>query len=362
MTINSDNKNVALIEICGSHDECLYSQVKFLSESGLNVFLIISDNLDDRVKWFDNVAGIISFKFGTSLLNDLINLFKIRRTLKSKNIRNVIINTASNEIIAKLVNILPVSISVVGIIHSLKKLNNSFSQTLINHRIKKYFVLNDYLLNYIPQLEDTRFESFYPIYFPEYNYTIPKAENDFWVAIPGQIEFKRRDYLGLVHSLQKANLDKQIKILFLGNSCSQHSDAPKIKEMIKNDALNNNLVFFRQYIDPMILFAYIKQSDLILPLLNPGVAYYPDYINNQISGTFNLSFAFNIPMLLHSDFSGIDDFDISSIYYTNENIIEKINDIHQNPYLLSQHKEKMLSYSKFSIEYSKNKYINFINH
>lgn len=356
-----NTKKVALIEICGSHDECLYSQYSFLKKAGVDVCFIISDNLKPRIEHYDNNLNILSLRFNNKISNDILNLYEIRKYLINNKIDTAIINTASNEIISKLVYFIPMRIKLIGIIHSLKKLTTSFSQSLINNKIKSYFVINDYLLNYIPNLKDTKFSSFYPIYFKESSIKIDKEDNDFWVAIPGSIEFIRRDYLGLIHNLENKELPKNLKFLFLGNSKSKYSDVEKIKDLIKGKPYKDNFIFFDEFIMPETLAAYLEKSDLILPLLNPGVANYHDYLNNQISGSFNLSFGFAIPMLLHPDFKNIDDFEVSSYFCDEDDFYDTLVNFYKNRDILSRKVKSIKDYKKFNFSYQQSKFLSFIN-
>jgi len=355
-----NKKNVALIQICGSHDECLYSQYRFLNEEGFDVHLIISENLISRIEHYDDNLNVLSLEFNNKLSNDIAKLYKIRKYLINNNIDSDIIHTASNEIISKLVYFIPQKIKIFGIIHSLKKLTTSFSQTLINIKIKNYFVINDYLHKYAPNLKNTKFSSFYPIYFKRSRIEIEKDGRDFWVAIPGSIEFIRRDYLGLIHNLEHREIPKNLKFLFLSNSKSKYSDAEKIKDLIKNKPYNDNFIFFDEFIMPEKLAAYLKKSDLILPLLNPGVANYKDYLNNQISGTFNLSFGFSVPMILHPDFIIIDDFKISSFFCGDNDFVDTILKFNNDREILQQKSSEIKSYKKFNFNLQQAKYLDFI--
>ncbi|HRP02733.1 MAG TPA: hypothetical protein PLE30_08815 [Candidatus Kapabacteria bacterium] len=353
-------KNIALIEICGSHDECLYSQYRFIRESGNNVFFIISDNLASRIKHYDDNLNILSLKFNNKLSNDLLKLLEIKKYLKKKRIDIVVLNTASNEIISKLVYLIPNHIQIIGLLHSLKKLKHSFSQSLINKKVKKMFVLNDYLISHIPSIESINFQSIYTIYFKKPYIEVAKAQDEFWIAIPGNIQFSRRDYLGLIHNLESNDIPPNIKFLFLSSSNAKHSDAHKIKDLIYNKKYKDNFVFFDNYIMPDLMAGYISQSDLILPLLNPGVAHYDDYMKYQISGTFNLSFAFAKPMLIHYDFEKIDDFAVSSFFCNDNHFFEKIFQLYNNRELILDKCQSIAAYKKFDFDKQQANYLNFL--
>jgi hypothetical protein len=361
--MKNGNKKAALIEICGSHDECLYSQVLFLEKSEFEVHIIISSDLNERLELYENIHSILSLDFSKNLIKNLLTLRKIIRYINKNNIDNVIINTASGELIEYLTLFMPKRVKVFGVIHSLKKLTTSFSQKIINKKIKNYFLLNDYLLPFAPEsvLHDAKFESFYPIYFPYKTELIKKPKNEFWVVIPGHVEFKRRDYLGFIEILKGKTLDKSIKFLILGNSSHNYSDGKKLENLVGEIGFKNNFIFYYQFLPPEIFLNYIAISDLILPLMHPGIDFYPDYINNQISGTINLAFSFKKPMLLFKDFTMMDDFKASSFFYDLPELFSLIEHLFENRDIIDKKSTEIKNYDKFDFEFQRKKYVNFIN-
>ena len=361
--MSTAKKKAALIEICGSHDECMYSQALFLEKSDYEVHIIISSDLNERFDLYDNISNILSLEFSKNRFRNFISLFKIIRYLKKNKINTVILNTASGELIEYFTFFLSKRIKVFGVIHSLKKLTTSFSQRIINRKIKNYFLLNDYLLPFAPKtlLKDAEFESFYPIFFPYKTEKIKKPKNEFWVVIPGHVEFKRRDYIGFIELLKGNTLDKSIKFLILGDSSHNYSDGKKLEVMVNEIGYRDNFVFFYEFLQPDIFLNYIAISDLILPLMHPEINFYPDYINNQISGTINLSFSFKKPMLLYKDFKMMDDFTISCFFYDLPELHGLIEHLFENRNEIDNKAIEIKNYDKFDFEFQRKKYINFIN-
>jgi hypothetical protein len=363
MGINPRNvqKKAALIEICGSHDECLYAQALFLEKSDFEVHIIISSDLNERFGLYENIHAILSLDFSKNRFKNFISLLKIIKYINKNNIENVIINTASGELIEYLTLLLPKRIKVFGVIHSLKKLTASFSQKIINRRIKKYFLLNDYLLPFVPKvvLHDTKFESFYPIYFPYKTEIIKKPKDEFWIVIPGYVEYKRRDYLGFLDLLKDKKLDKSIKFLIMGNSSHIYSDGKNLENLVSEIGYKDNFIFYYKFLQPEIFLNYIAVSDLILPLMHPGIDFYPDYINNQISGTINLAFSFKKPMLLFKDFNMMDDFKASSFFYDLPEMHGLIELLFANKDIIDKKSIEIKNYKKFDFEFQRKKYVNF---
>src|SRR5690606_6018145 len=109
-----------------------------------------------------------------------------------------------------------------GVLHGINKLKGSFTQKKINRKIKNYFLLNDYVLDNLKKTSypsDLRFETYYPIDFPDFPNPpdINKNDREFWIGIPGQVEYKRRDYEGLVNAVSKITCKKSIRFLLLGD-------------------------------------------------------------------------------------------------------------------------------------------------
>ena len=125
---------------------------------------------------------------------DFMNLVKIRNYLTDNNIDMTVFSPRHvTRIRILLVVHLPEAMEFAGIIHDTRKLYRSFTQKMISRRIKKYFVLNDYLLENLPPGIPVKTESFYPVYFSEFKkINLHKTANALWVCIPGLVVFKSR--------------------------------------------------------------------------------------------------------------------------------------------------------------------------
>src|SRR5688572_28444174 len=93
----------ALIELGGSHDECLYAQVLFLKERGYTVHLICTANLEPQVAGFQEVDQFLYFDFeGAGTLQSFRHLYRIRKHIIKYNITQVIFNTAEGNLVRNL--------------------------------------------------------------------------------------------------------------------------------------------------------------------------------------------------------------------------------------------------------------------
>lgn len=360
--MENSKKNIFLVEISGSHDECLYAQSLFYNKMGYDVYICASSNLKSRFDGYITCKKIFFFQFGNSRLKNFLILNEIKITFKKYNPEYIIFNTASNSIVMDLLLICGKKFKYAGIIHSLKKLKSSYTQNIINLFIKKYFVLNDYLLDYIPEnVDKSKFESIYTVYVPTLNNKTEYEEDKFYICIPGHFEYKRRDYEFLLKLSSNPELNKKVIFVVLGGFAEKHSSGKDFIEKTEKLNLKDRFIFFENYVSTVDFQNYIKKSKLIMPLLHPETPFYEDYLNNQISGTFNLSFAYKVPMLIFEAFKIIPDLLENSFFYNFENSAEIINYLAENNSEIIEKSNKISSFEKFSIDYQIRKLKLFLN-
>jgi hypothetical protein len=338
---------VAIIELSHSHDECIYSQIQFLlSDGGYDVTVICNEIIYNRLEanLSDVEVKLMEIRRGINLPFDIIRL---RSFLVKKKFDKVIFNTATGNIV-KLLMLLPFpnSIEFLGVVHNIGKLTGSTNQDIISRKVKKYYVLSEYLKDNAPSKYNI--EYFYPMFFPGTdNLEIEKSNNETWICIPGQIERRRRDYDGLFQQLSRHKLKENIKFILLGSG-----DTTYIKNNIERLGLNKQFVWWDSYVGTPIFENYIEKSDYILPLIHPNHESFTLY-QNQISGTFNLAYGYGKPMLMEESLQGISDFD-GSVFYKTEQLIDVLNTLQTkpiNPY----------NSERWRFETQKNKYINLLN-
>ena len=122
---------------------------------------------------------------------------------------------------------------------------------------------------------------------------------------------------------------------------------------LKSHPSFSSFIFFDNYISNELFHDYIMQSDFILPLIHPNVPYYDLYLKYKISGSYNLAFAYKIPLLIEQSFSEVMDFQENSIFYNYKNINNIFNLINKNSKEFYQH-------PKWEFEYQKEKYLSFV--
>lgn len=322
--IRKINNKVALIEYGGSHTECMYIQIKALKDKKYDIYLICNKSLIKRfqdLSIFEDVLLLNDVNRKLSTREKLEDVRKVRLFIQKHNIRSVVINTLEN---TNLNRILIFSFShvrnFIALVHDGSYINRSGTFKWLYRRVKKILVLSE---NIVKNIKDTPrkilLDSFYPIYFPSHDYTVYKPEGEFWVTIPGFIIRSRRDIIHLIDKIKSEQLHENIKIIFLG------SIENEVRQMLNEllDKGNKNIIIFDSFIPQDVFDAYMRQTDVMLPLIME------DFYNlYRISGTYNLAYAYQKPMLLekniqcsNEDFTGI------SLPYERDNIIEVLNSV-----------------------------------
>ncbi|MDQ7816919.1 MAG: hypothetical protein RDU14_07810 [Melioribacteraceae bacterium] len=349
---------IAIIEFDNSHDELIYSQVKFLNAFNISPHLIINHNIEKRLGFLKGLSQFKTFTPSKDFLRRIKIIRDIFQYIRMNKITKIILNSAHGILVRDFCLMAPRDIEIIGVLHYVDKLTNSFTQKLISSRVKKYFVLNDYLLHLIKSARQKEFRSFYPIYFNSFNkIQTDKTNEEIWITIPGPIEFLKRDYPGLFDNIK--TLSTKIKFIFLGRADTE--DGKLLKSILVERGLINHSIFFDGFIDWDTFLSYMSDSDIIMPLIHPSNPRFEDYQSKHISGSFNLSFGLGIPMLIHKSFSDKSDFQISSVFYSLYELQDILNDFPADRTKLLDIKRNILSYPKFSFEYQSQNYIDFLN-
>ena len=343
--------DIAIVEISESHEECIYSQVSFLKDAVYSVSLFVHPKIEPQINDYKHLIDkvtVVDFS-DLSFFRRLKHQRRLYKQLKKYDC--IIFNTAnSSKTVRNLCLLLKLSkVECIGILHDVKKLKKSFTQCIISYKIKKYFVLNDFLKS--PQRsKNIKLESFYPIFFPKnVNDDDGIKKKHIWITIPGRVNFGRRDYNSLLKMLENRTIPKEVKFIILGNINTE--DGASFMQSVSKKGLMDYFMFFRGYIPNRDFYSYIKRSNYIMPLLQKEGG---KYLQNKITGTFNLAFAFKKKLFCDVSFSRIEDLKQNGVFYTEENFMASLLDI------LHRDKSKNYRNKKWDYIYQKNKYINFI--
>ncbi len=343
--------NVAVFEFNAHHDECLYSHLLMLKQRpDVKVYFICYYKFKDRIKYWDQIEDVLFI--GRNQWG--IGYLKIWRFLLKNNISTFIFNSVYNPSVLRLIRFSGKRIKKYGVMHNCENFASKLTKGL-NKKMDGYFVLSDHLVDYVNENQSIRnkVQSFYTIFYPKLNdFALDKNEDELWITIPGSIEAKRRDYEWLLDSIAKENLNKNIKLIFLGKSRLKSNHYRDDFEKIDS---NHNCVFWDTFIGVEEFHSYIKKSDYILPLINENNEAFKFY-DSRISGAFNLAFGYKIPMILDNCFMKYEDLRDGSLFYdSNDSIVKLLNSLHK------KQEKGFYNLAKWEVEWQANRYWNFIS-
>lgn len=286
----------------GSHDECLLTQIFALRKKG-NVILITNRHIAQRNVYFQSLGiTIVDFE-------DYPTPRKILGLLKKHKAEKTIFNTAQGKFVRN-ISILGLfsKIEFIGIIHTKRMFFESFTQKIINWKIKKYLVLSEFILNEIQAKKNRKIDYFYPIRFPKSEpKNLPQKRRR--IAVIGGVENRRKDLNGFLEIAQK---NQEIDFYFLGRTESE-----KVQFFLSELESKNlsNVHWYSEFLEQKVFDEILQTCELILPLIHPHTESAQQYFSNQIPGAMTISFAYKIPMLVHEYYSNLVDLNPASFYY-----------------------------------------------
>lgn len=339
-------KKIVLIEFSTSHTECLYSQILFLQEAGYHITLICEKKVEQIVLDFMEDITCLFFDF-----SKFISLFRVRSFLLQQNLDSIILNTAQGSIPLKFFLLyFPKRFRFYGIIHNVHKLETSLGQKIISRKVRSYFVLSKYQYLHIMGSKKLSFNYFNPSFFPAYKNhekILVEKGDEMWVVIPGTLEYKRRDYNFLIDFLKNFPMEN-LKFILLGNGSK--GDGEVIINKVKEHKMERFFIFFDDFVPNNLFQFYLQKADYLLPLIHPETEGSENYTKYKISGIFPLSFAYDIPLLCHIIFKGIEGFEYPAFFYANKHDLWNI----------FNQKHTVQHSFPLCFENEKNRYIQFI--
>lgn len=319
-------KKAAFIEFNVSHSECIYSHLLYLKTAGYHVEFICNKALKDRVTEIKKIADKTSF-INVGLPYRDINC----KYILAQNFDKVIIGSSfcygDKDVIEKL----PAEYTsdFFGVLHNL---NHVGITGLINprhrryvERVNKFFVLADYLAANAPQRNGLAFAPIPLIFQPDYPpISIMKPNADIWIAIPGTVEFKRRDYMALIPP-QGEKYAKNIKFILLGWDRGEKNTA--FRNTLKDNGIEHNFIFFDNYVEGGAFQSWIRKCDYIMPLIHEKCDDFRDYLSVKITGNLNVALTYRKPMLCDAAFSAIADYAAHCIFYERDELCRLVNNL-----------------------------------
>ncbi len=348
-------EKVALVEFGGSHDECLMSQMLALKSVRTTLVWVTTESMYQRCSYLHHLIDQVYFvHLKQKAWTDFKTMKALVGFIKKEGISKIIFNTAQGGNVRNLAFLLPKSIEAFGIIHTLRKFNGSFTQRLINRKIKKYLVLSDDLLKRTEIPTGLTISSFYPVDFPHFDLKLEKAANEIWICLTGGVETRRKDLSSMLGIIE--HTPDFVKFIFLGKSDMNDPGTRHFLGQIEQNKWTNRITWFDSFVSQELFDAYLKQADFLLPLIHPDTPSSEQYINNQISGAFLLSFSYQIPLLIHHSFETETDLKLSSCFYDLDTFPESLEKaIDQHPKI----QNKIKTTEKWQPEFQYRKYLRF---
>lgn len=330
MREKSKENNVLILEAGGSHIECVHTMLHLLHLRQKKIYLTCNEKLVDSVVERDKLAGLFPLPDKISGVQKLRVFVLIRRYIHKHSIGTIIFNTTEITTVRDLLLFLP-KMNYVGVVHNAAKLEKSSTLTrLMGWRVKKIFLLSNYLLQQTKPYPIFKVSVFLPIYFPApAPIEVEKKEGEFWIVVPGWANSSRRDYAGLIAALTHYGHGSSLRFILLGK---YDLDDIITEEMKNSDWWQKHFVVFSDFVGYDIFHAYMKKADLVLPLLKKEDAF---YAQNRISGAFNLGLGYRLPLLLPETYRPNTDLQPYSMYYKDMQELMEIL-LHFN----TEHKEK----------------------
>src|ERR1035437_6423797 len=147
-----NKEKILIVEQSHAHQDLIYGQVLFLIESGFKPVLWVNDSIAFHQDLIKGEFDVIRHKFDTSKERKTFAI-ELRKYVKKNNIKKIIFNTAQGVKARNIIiRFLFKKVKIFGLLHDGKKLSSGFTQWSMSLKIKKYFVLNDYISDYCRNL------------------------------------------------------------------------------------------------------------------------------------------------------------------------------------------------------------------
>lgn len=347
---------IALIEIGGSHDECLLSQMHAIKSTGRKILLITFTEILERNPEFNNYIDDTLFVDMSGSKNERAKeVSRIWKKIKASKCEKAVLNTAEGNLVRLLcLRALFNKIEFIGIVHTSRKFEKSFTQRVINLKIKKYLMLSENLVNSISPSSKIKIGYFYPLRFPGVTHTVEKSFKS--VVIIGGVERRRKDLDGFIEIAQQVK-QEGVRFVFLGKSNSKLEDVKDFHAAIEAKGLSDKVITYDHFVSQSEFNAQLNNADLILPIVHPNTKSAEEYFKSRISGAMSVSFGYKIPMLLHESFERIEEMRTASFYYNLENFGAKLKTAFKG---VSAKKEEMLSNPNYTAEFQEKRYLEFV--
>jgi hypothetical protein len=354
-------KKVIIVEFYNSHTEVLYSSIEFFSKSGYTIHLWLneSQNFNRELTPFVNV----NYHKSNSHLSRILFIVNLIKYILINKIDKVFINTADGLQVRNFCMIsVPFNYEISGILHLAERLISSTTQKIISWKLKKYFILSHYILKNVEALNISglKFGVFYPLSVNYKMKGLKKSGNSIVVSIPGEISPYRKSYFKLLEILEnsKSHIPENLMFELLGTV--RIKEGEEVINRINKYGLNDFFILYDEFIPDNKYYERCELSDIIMPLILPDVDNFENYLKFQITGAYDIAYGFKKPLLLHSIFQSIDDFNGIAVFFNENNLIDVLKNISSNKYYLDSIHNNYKLIGKFVLETQRKQFIDII--
>ena len=289
-------KEILIIEIKNKHGECIPGYIKYFKILGYrNIEILITRKLYNQ-----NILDFNYFKLKIKFLIFSHNEIDKFITLGMCNFYKICFLNSLD----------------IGMLKMRKYLysKHKFKSILVLHSINN-LKKNDIIFNDIVVLKkfdkNLPFYEVNPHYFGEYEYHNKSKIINFITA--GNISNERKNFNLLIDSvinlLSNNIFNFHVTVIGKGHK--------KLKKLVFKKKLTKYITFTGR-ISYSLMYKNIAKSDFFLPLLDPNI--HTKYISDHTSGSFQLSYGFNIPMVIEKTFANAYNFDNNNSIIYNKNI------------------------------------------
>jgi hypothetical protein len=176
--------------------------------------------------------------------------------------------------------------------------------------------------------------------------------------VPGAVDFARRDYQSLLDELLKGEVPAGVKFVLLGRANNREGQG--LMARIRELGFEKYFTSFDSFIPHEQFYEQLKKAWLVLPLITPRCKGYAAYMDYKITGSFNLAYGFQLPMMQHEAFSGHRIYRETSVFYRDGRLLETIKSCVESPGTLNTVRERIAGMPEFRFELQAEKYIQFI--
>jgi hypothetical protein len=295
-------KEILIIEIKNKHGECIPGYIKYFSILGYrNIEILITRELYNQ-----NILDFNHFKLKVNFL-----IFSHREIDKFISLgmcdfyKICFFNTLD-----------------IGMLKMRKYLQSKhkFKSILVLHNKKNLKKFDIYYNNIVVLKKFKNNFPFYeinPHYFGEYGYHIKSNITNFVTA--GNFLKQKKNFNILINSANKliSNNIFNFHITIIGNGYKKLINLVLKKKLTK-------YITFTGRISYSLMYKYISKNDFFLPLLDPNI--HKHYLKYLTTGSFQLSYGFNIPLIIEKTFADAYKFNNNNsiVYNKNEDFYYKL--------------------------------------